>query len=90
MDEYPEATTFAEVRGIAADLRFLEALMYLVASYGEEISMELWHARLLVCVADLAPQVGTLAGRLERELIACEGNASEERGSTPSTPTHSV
>ena len=68
VDEYPEAATFAEVRGIAADLRFIEALMHHVASYEEEVSMELWHARLLVCVAELAPQVGELAARMEQEL----------------------
>ncbi|MCH9647889.1 MAG: hypothetical protein K0U98_06595 [Deltaproteobacteria bacterium] len=64
-DTYPGPPLIAEARAIATDLRFLESLMRHISDYEDRHSPRLWHARLLVCLEDLASEIAASAARLE-------------------------
>ena len=78
IDDGPFPPTFARFRAIAADLRYLEALLRRVSSYEEQASHFLWHAKLMVLGSRIAPRVGELAETLEDELLALAEEATEE------------
>jgi hypothetical protein len=64
-----ESATRSEMRAVAEDFRHLEAYLASIGAEREAASLEAEDAFLSSLAAKLSPQVGRLAGFIERELI---------------------